>query len=362
MADPAEAAPKFARGVPPWLTHPDQWWQGFSSNKLTKPMSEMFSEHVPSPTQVVRERFVSPEWFQGRGAFLPAPGDKAMAGERLVGVGGQRLDVPVELQGGHGFMAAQNPYVWASDQGVISTLAGRARNLAERYPNVFLPYTGMGGQSVDFSHHMSDTLSEMVKNAQIIKRSKDPERMTAETFDTAMRNPITEGKGEKEKVVYRALEDWPGVLDPNLRQYLADAPGKMRDKFAKVMATTPYQRGGFPNVAEARLAVSDPRLLYDTPLASGISIARVDPNVIGPSGHRTYSTGIGGEYVGGFGQSIPATIMYPDIFKAYAAGKPLSPSQLDYAFRAGKPPFYQEANQEWLDGVMQYLGALRNAR
>jgi hypothetical protein len=127
------------------------------------------------------------------------------------------------------------------------------------------------------------------------------------------------------------------------------------------MDTGPYQTGGFPNVAEARLAVTDPRLLYDPSGAAGMSIARANPGVVERSGHRTYDTALGGEYVGGFGQSVPKEVMYPDIFKAYAQrrnkhGVPLDASQTEYAFRIGTPPFYQETSQQWLDGVMRYLG------
>ena len=326
-------------------------WHGIAANKLVKPLTEMFSEHAP--TQAIRERIISPERLQG-GVLLPVPGDRSMTGERLLGVGGQRFDVPVDLQGGHGFMPANadRGHVWASDQAVITTLAGRAKDLQDKYGKVYLPYSTMGERSVDFSHHMSDTLSEMLKNAKIIKASRDPNRATAATFDEAMKNASKE---------YKAVGDWPGVLDPNLRDWLINAPGKTRDKFAKLMDTGPYQSGGFPNVAEARLAVTDPRLLYDPSGAAGMSIARANPSVVTRSGHRTYDTALGGEYIGGFGQSVPKEVMYPDIFKAYAQrrtkhGVPLDASQTEYAFRIGTPPFYQETNQQWLDGVMRYLG------
>src|SRR5262245_26901304 len=145
------------------------WWHGISANKLVRPMSELFSEHTP--TQVIQERFISPEALQG-GVLLPAPGDRAMAGERLIGLGGQKLDKPVELQGGHGFMPANTGQgvVWASEQGPITSMADRVRKLADQYGKVYVPYTAMGEQSVDFSHHMSDTLSEMLKDAKVLKR------------------------------------------------------------------------------------------------------------------------------------------------------------------------------------------------
>lgn len=108
----------------------------------------MSAQHLP--TGPVTERVISPEALQG-GILLPAIGDRSAAGQSLVKVGdGPPLAVPVDLQGGHGFMAANvdKGHVWASDKGVISTMANRARSLAEKEgAPVYLPFYRDGGAS-----------------------------------------------------------------------------------------------------------------------------------------------------------------------------------------------------------------------
>jgi hypothetical protein len=85
-----------------------------------------------------------------------------------------------------------------------------------------------------------------------------------------------------------------------------------------------------------------------------MSISRLDPNVVGPSTHRTYSTGIGGEYLGGFGQSVPKEVMYPNIINAYRK-QGYSPEQYDYLMGRGAVPVFQKADPQWLEGIMKYL-------
>ena len=75
--------------------------------------------------------------------------------------------------------------------------------------------------------------------------------------------------------------------------------------------------------------------------------------------HATYPTQIGGQhYVGGLDRSIPRDVMFPDFYaKRRAANIP--PLGDDRAF--GMSDVSQDANQEWLDGVMRYLSRSRQA-
>jgi hypothetical protein len=205
---------------------------------------------------------------------------------------------------------------------------------------VYLPYTAMGERSIDFSHHMSDTLVEKLKQAQVTQEGKS-------TFNDLMKNASVKDAGP--------VEDWPGLGSKNLRDYLVNASGVVRNKFAKLMDTAQMQKHGFPSVAEARHAVIDPRLLNAPTGSAGLSIARATPEV-GPTGaaHRTYSTGLGGEYIGGFGQNVPREIMYPDIVKSYTE-QGYAPFRHDYLMMRGAAPVYQRANQQWLDNIMTYL-------
>jgi len=322
----------------------DPLWHGISKVKLERPVAEMSAAREAMP---VNERVISPEALQG-GVLMPAVGDRSMASARLTGIGDKPLASPVDLQGGHGFMAANadTGHVWASDKGVISTIANRAKRIAEQEgAPVYLPYTAMGERSVDFSHHVSDTLAEMAKGAKILKRSSDPAKGSAASFDAAMRTE-------------RGVEDFPGIKDPGLRAYLVDASGDVRNKFAKLMDSRKYQDAGFPSVAEARFAVTDPRLLHEPTGAAGLSISKVDPEKIAPSSHRTYSTALGGSYLGGLGRSVPKEVMYPDIMSAYAQ-QGYAPVQFDYLMGKGRAPVFQRTDQRWLDNIMRHLEETR---
>src|SRR5262249_7254141 len=79
-------------------------WHGISKVKLPKPIEEMSSVHVPVEN-VASERVISPADLQGQ-RLLPLIGDRTRAGTNLTRVNGYQLANPVEMQGGHGFMAA----------------------------------------------------------------------------------------------------------------------------------------------------------------------------------------------------------------------------------------------------------------
>jgi hypothetical protein len=154
---------------------------------------------------------------------------------------------------------------------------------------------------------------------------------------------------------FKGDPSFPGIKSPDLREYLASAPGAVRNKFAKLMDTAKYQDAGFPSVAEARFAVTDPRLLNEPIGAAGLSISRVGPGAITePSTHRTYNTALRGDYVGGLGQSVPREIMYPDIVTAYAR-QGFHPQGLDFLMLRGRAPVFQRADQQWLDNLMKYI-------
>lgn len=317
-------------------------WHGISKIKLPRPVSEMQATYIPGAP--LNERVIDPAALQGSW-LLPAIGDRSAAGTKLAGVGETKLRNPVEMQGGHGFMPAnaEAGAVWASAPGVVSRLGKVARALSETAP-VHFPYTAMGERSIDFSHHVSDTLSEMLKSAKL---SRSAER----AFNKAMKTP---------NAAFGAVADWPGIASPNLRSYLVNASGDVRNKFAKAMDTATFQDAGFPSVAEARYAVTDPRLLNVNTGDAGLSIGRLDPSgatVTGPT-HNTYKANLAGTYVGGLGRSVPKEVFYPDLIQHYtAAGYPAN--QHDYLMARGLrgAPVAQKADQKWVDTVSQWLAA-----
>jgi len=76
--------------------------------------------------------------------------------------------------------------------------------------------------------------------------------------------------------------------------------------------------------------------------------------------HRTYETQLGGQYVGGLGQSVPKEVLFPDMVKAFGE-MGYRPVQFDYLMQRGKAgaPIAQRADQNWVDSISQYLETAR---
>jgi hypothetical protein len=309
-------------------------WHGISQVKLPKPVAEMHSTHVP--TQAIKESTITPADLEG-GWLLPALGDRSTVG--------YKFDNPVAMQGGHGFMAAQadKGLAWASGDSVVTRLANKTKKLAESGDPVYFPYTAMGERSVDFSHHISSSLAEALKSEKITQAAE-------RAFNKSMKTKDAD---------FGAIQNWPGLKSLDLREFLLSAPGEARNKFAKTMDTAEFQRLGFPSVAEARHAVTDPRLLNAPTSAAGLSVAKLDPTgrvIRGGSEHQTYPVDLAGQYMGGLGRSIPRDVFYPDMVKAYEAFG-YKPNQYDYLLARGKKgaPDAQRATPEWVDSVSRWM-------
>ena len=66
--------------------------------------------------------------------------------------------------------------------------------------------------------------------------------------------------------------------------------------------------------------------------------------------HKSYDTQLSGQYFGGLDKPVPNEIMFPDFYRTKRAeGKDHS----SYTF--GKTLPTQNADQEWLEGIMKYL-------
>jgi len=318
---------------------------GYSSFKLPKPIEEMSS--VVRPKNPAAETVINPAKLQGS-LLLPLVGDRTAAAAELARVNGYKFENPVALEGGHGYMANNPGMAWAAGKSIAPGIARVAQEGAATGKPVHGVYTAMSETAPDFSVMMSDTLTEMLKHT---KQTREGTRLFNETM--------------------KAIDPgFPSEQSAKLPDYLREAPGGVRSAFAKAMDTSEMAKHGFPSVAEARVAVTDPRLLNAPTGASGLSIARMDPKGgLGPSGHGTYDTGIRGNYVGGFPTSIPKEIIYPDVVGALSkhadavaqarvdAGlKPFRPTEDYLMTRTPKGlPRMQEANQKWVDTNSQYL-------
>jgi hypothetical protein len=302
--------------------------------KLDKPVSEMRFVQEPL-NNLVERRTISPEQLQGA-VIIPGTGDRTAAGRLLTEVEGVRLPEPVALEGGMDFMRSHLPYgsAWASDKGVISSLAKRVREAAQQgNGDVYMAYMPMSHVGGDFSTMMTDALLQQVRGAKISKKVK-------REFDNEVR-------------LHRP--EWKGIDSPEARAQLNEN-GALRHAFIDRMDLDQFKTAGFPSLPTTRAAITEQSLM-DVPIhAGGLSIAKMDPsgriisNPVMP--HTTYNTQLGGQYVGGFDRPVPRDFLFSNFTSARrAAGT--DPSGDMRSFNLSYPS--QRADQQWLDNVMRYM-------
>jgi len=331
----SKAAPKAPRMSAAEARESGYWHDIGAGKKLPVPISQMSAER--EPVRGLLDRItIDPEKMQG-GSIIPFAGDRSIAGQNLLGIGGYRFDNPVYLEGGYDFMRTHSPEgtVWASNQGAAQALQNRINKAAGDFSgDVYGVYSAMGPLAMDYNVMMADALFEQIKNSKITKKAM-------QEFDKELR---------------AVRPEWKGIGNPESRAQL-EANGALRTAFVDRMKLDKFQDANFPNIAYTRWALTDPKLLNEPMYSSGLAIGRMSPGselVFNPlTPHKTYDSQLRGQYMGGFDQSIPREIMFPDWYRQRRAeGRPESGDT--YSFMRAKP--IQQTNQQWLDGLMNYLG------
>jgi hypothetical protein len=328
-----------------------RFWHNISSNKLTTPLDQMRAEYnATSPKFTIPVK--TPSDYEGK-AFISASGDPTLGGVDLVGINGQKLINPTKMQAGPGFTygaSALGPdkAVWASDLQVMSAIGNRAKKAYEAGFDPYLNYIKMGGQSPDYSHHVSDTLLDLFRQSKATSE-------TVNKFDEKMRKGFSKD--------FPAFPDWPGLNSPNLEDYLyKTGPGKSRTAMAKLMATGTFQKLGMPDVSSVRFAVTEPRFLHSPNYSSGSMIARMDPfakSIRNPAvPHKTYAAQFASHPQGAdpsmFSHDVPLGIMHNEWVKEKLAKRPeINPANLQYLFTRENPTVY--FTPENVDRVSRFL-------
>jgi hypothetical protein len=309
-----------------------------------KPITEL--EHTIEPKNNLEAyKPLHPEDLYKEGAYIaPALGDRTAANARLVAVDGTPLSSPVDLQGGGDYQRSGLGGAWASRPGPVSRMTDMWK---EQYPGdgpLYLSHTLMGLPAADSSHMNAQAL---LRQIPALSDRLDPK--AAEQIDT---------------VVRRLYPTFPGIMKPDeseawLFPQGKTPNGKAASTVVQAIDKRSAEKGGFPDLGAIRLATMDPRLVSADQLASGYSLARVDPSlerILSPD-HQTYGAMLKGDYAGGLPYQVPAEAMFTDWGKqraeAAAAGKMQSPTMLQQALLTQQP--VQKANQEWLDTVMPYF-------
>ena len=288
------------------------------------------------------------EDLQGK-VLMPVYWDKSSNRGLLTGIDETDLARPVLLEGGPDFMvgpAAQaERAMLASGQSIVSTLSNRAKKLAEETGKDIVGTTvTMAPDAVDFTTFMSRALAEQLPAASITKKAM-------KSFDVEMK---------------KVDKNWPGVGSENIGDYLSSASSDVRKKFVRTMDKKPFYEAGFPSVGKTRVAVTEPDLL-DVPAGrAGFALGQIDldaPLLLNPKvPHETYPVQMVGDYLGGFENPIPQSLLWRDAIKGMEGrtyfdkklGRevPWSDATRAYTLKTQLPG--QLVDQELVDALMQY--------
>lgn len=310
-------------------------WHPISGTKLKQPYDTMTSKVVPFENEKTVP-LINPERLYG-GTGIGAKGDRSNIGY-LTEINNKVLPEPVKLTGGGRFMD-YNPDIWASEKGRVTTIANKAREIAEEGRDPYLIYTTAGHGALGHNTMLSDALLQDTRAMEIPAKWVD----------------------EFDKTVRKTRPEWKGILHPESKLQLlnnTDQAGALRHEVTRVSQLKEFYDKGFPDLVPIKKGITDPNLLDLPDLSTGYRIGQIDPNkliITNPRvPHPTYNTNIGGLLVGQTEVPIPYEKMFQDFYNTRRLeGKPIS---VDHrAFDLGFPT--QEFNQQWLDNIMPYYEA-----
>ena len=275
--------------------------------------------------------------------LIPLIADRTAAGKTLKGVKGGAKDYkfenPVDLQGGRGFMRYPDTGAFASMPNVMGEQAQLAKRVAEGGGDPRLVHMSMSAEGGDFSTMMSDTVMEMMDQSDI--SAKD-----VKAFDSWVKANVD--------------ADFPGIRSANAKDYLAtQVPGTRRQLMWKKLDGPEFKNKGFPVMGDARVAITDPRLL-SSPSMQGSSVTKVDTSgnlITGPvRQHKTYSSQVGPTgadgYVGEL-DAVPYEILMRDFFEQRrAAGTKAGSDQRSLQMNS---TFSQPVDAQMVEEVNRYL-------
>jgi len=284
-------------------------------------------------------------------------GDTSSTDTELLEMAGIKFDNPPESRGGVRFgdsPKTPEELYWAS----MATGAVPLQNKAEGLMATFdMPVTGvfgsMGDEAMFFNDAISNTMLQWTQKLQL------PKKAIAE-FDADMR---------------KTKKDWVGINHPDARDqllgvngYPREGAGKFRSRFASRMSMAGYRDLGFPSIGDVKSVYREPGLANTNLGDSGYVMGKIGQGygLTKDTNHLSYDTGIMGEGIGGFEQSLPNRIAYPDAYKKLEneLTKPKDPTKTaprlftesEKVDAIGKrKDLFQIADARWVDTASKWL-------
>jgi hypothetical protein len=294
-------------------------------------------------------KIITPEDLYGK-VGVQVQGDRSRAGALIRQLRGIPLDDGVRLEGGPAYAQLNKELGtgagWASMKGAASGKQKQFQRAAEATGlDPVGVYSAMDLSGVDFATPVAEA---MIKQLRLLRPNK-----------AAMSGA--------DKEIKRFAPEFVGLQSPDaLAQILGrdafsmEGAGQVRKAIVNTLKKAEYQNQGFPVYDDIIDAVTQ-RELKDVPIgASGFTVfkARPDRSVITGGDvrmpHGSYDTVIPGEYMGGLARSLPPEVVFPKTYdKHRAMGR--NPAQTHRSLQVNNSDF-EVFDQQWLDGVMDYLG------
>ena len=327
--------------------------QGYSS--LAKRPTEDFSVDAEVTSIVKSPTLVTDASVLKDRTIVPFVVDRSIKDARILGVGGQKFDKPVDTSGGIQFM---------DDKGFASALAamsGKQKTLETidmmGGKPVGMPVL-MAERSSDFAMDQSDIFMEMMKNAKMTRAQK--KEMTDSIRD------ITYANTDKETgitTIRQPFKNAPPISKlEEFGSYLKKLTGSDRASLMKKMDSAKMKALGAPDMGHARLALTNPGLMAEDWLSMGGRFVDLDPKRgVLPSKHPSYDSQImrkEGAETYTFGTGVPHTIMLRKLMAKrraegdYGKFKPQAP---DYKTIEMKPQNVEVVDQQLIDEASKFL-------
>jgi SAM-dependent methyltransferase len=342
---------------------------------------EVKGETIATPLDISQREIVQPESMVGNVA-IGVPGDRS-ARTRIEQLGGVPLDEPIDVQGGPAYGFGRDDFSWASNYGIAR---GKQNHVITASEATGLPvlgiYTAMGEGAVDFSTPVVEMLMGQLNTIRVpVAARKKLDQKINETIQTVNKQRIAEGvkKGRPIEVIEDSLlDEFVGIDHPEAmaqllgttgasgKEYRRFGSGDLRKVVVQTIAREDMRGLGFPSYKDAAYQMTEPELRSVQRGDTGGAILRMDPDATlrdpdapPDAGHRSYDTGIPGQYQGVMKQvDIPAPVMFPKTFDRYRTLKTKEGNPMELHSQMGKFHMgadFEVLDQQWLDGVRSYM-------
>jgi hypothetical protein len=287
-------------------------------------------------------------------ALVAAFGDRAVADTDILGYSGRMLDNPQSMLGGSGYIRdAKNDRIWASDEEVTKPILASLERAAEQGFTPRLIYTAMGAQASDFA--TDQLLRDYIRGVDIdpaLRQVLADRLVASKDFNDKnfpMEDLISGGNSRRNMV---------GLLD-GVEDYFDTMTGTNRRAVWQALDNSKFRDAGIP-IGEARIAQTDPDLLYANPFDTGLNIGTpvLGSSVSPQSFHNIYPTGILGEYYGSTATQIPAAITFREFFNSRRGLReginPTSPASDQRSFLMSHKNIISPVDQQMVDEIGQF--------